>query len=75
MRGWDAFERLGEVAVPALVLHGSEDRLVDPANAALLAERIPGAELVILDGAGHAYQLERPDEADEAVLDFVRRHR
>jgi len=75
MRDWDAYERLGEVVVPTLVLHGSEDRLMHPDNARLLAERIPGAELVILEGAGHAYQIEAAEEADEVVLDFVRRHR
>jgi pimeloyl-ACP methyl ester carboxylesterase len=75
MRDWDAFDRLTEVAVPVLVLHGSEDRLMHPDNARLLSSRIPGAELVILEGAGHAYQLERPSESDEVVLDFVRRHR
>ncbi|HSJ50127.1 MAG TPA: alpha/beta fold hydrolase [Actinomycetota bacterium] len=75
MRGWDVSERLGEVVVPVLVLHGSGDRLVDPRNAELLASRIPGAELVILEGAGHAYHVEQPERADAAVLDFVRRHR
>jgi pimeloyl-ACP methyl ester carboxylesterase len=75
MRSWDAYERLEEVTVPVLVLHGSQDRLIDPANAALLAERIPGAELAIIEGAGHMVQRERADEADETVLDFVRRHR
>ncbi len=75
MRDWDAFDRLGEVAVPVLVLHGSEDRLMHPDNARLLAAGIPGAELAIIEGAGHAYHLERAEESDEAVLDFVRRHR
>jgi pimeloyl-ACP methyl ester carboxylesterase len=75
MRDWDAFDRLGDLGVPTLVLHGSEDLLMHPDNARLLAERIPGAELVILEGAGHVYQLERAQEADDAVLDFVRRHR
>jgi pimeloyl-ACP methyl ester carboxylesterase len=75
MRDWDAFGRLGEVAVPVLVLHGSEDLLMHPDNARLLAAGIPGAELAIIEGAGHAYQLERAAESDDAVLDFVRRHR
>ena len=37
IQGWDAFERLGEVAVPTLVLHGTEDRTVAPGNAEVLA--------------------------------------
>ena len=74
MQSFDAFDRLPELAVPVLVLHGTEDRMVSPANAPILAERIPGAELVLLDGAGHLYHSERAAEADAAVLDFVRRH-
>jgi pimeloyl-ACP methyl ester carboxylesterase len=75
LRAWDAFDRLGEVSAPVLVLHGSEDRLIDPDNARLIAERIPHAELVLIEGAGHAYHLEQPDRADAIVLEFVRRHR
>jgi pimeloyl-ACP methyl ester carboxylesterase len=75
MRSWDAYERLEDVTIPVLVLHGSQDRLIDPGNAALLAQRIPGAKLAVIEGAGHMVHRERPDEVDEIVLDFVRRHR
>jgi pimeloyl-ACP methyl ester carboxylesterase len=60
--------------VPTLVLHGTEDLAVSPENARLLAERIPGAELVLLEGAGHLYHSEQAEAADAAVLDFLRRH-
>ena len=72
---WDAYDRLPTLRVPVLVLHGSEDQLIDVGNARVLASRIPGAELQILDGAGHVYHSEQADRADEIVLDFVRRHR
>jgi pimeloyl-ACP methyl ester carboxylesterase len=75
LRAWDAYDRLRDVSVPVLVLHGSDDLLIHPDNARLLADRIPGAELAILEGAGHAYHLEQPERAADAVLDFVRRHR
>ena len=74
-KGWDPRERLGELRVPMLILQGSADRLVDPENARILAREIPGAELVLLQGAGHAYHSEMPERADDAVLNFVRRHR
>ena len=60
--------------VPTLVLHGTEDQAIAVENAKLLAERIPGAELVLLEGAGHLYHSEQAAAADAAVLDFVRRH-
>lgn len=75
IQAWSAFERLGGIRVPTLVLHGTEDRLVAPGNAEILASRIPGAELLWLAGAGHVYHSERPEAADEAVLAFLRRHR
>jgi pimeloyl-ACP methyl ester carboxylesterase len=74
MQAFDSFDRLPGIAVPTLVLHGTEDRIVDVENARVLARRIPGAELVLLEGAGHLYHSERPGEADAAVLGFVRRH-
>ncbi len=75
VRAWDAWDRLPELRMPVLVLHGSEDQLVDVANAHALAERIPGAELVVIEGAGHVYHAEQPELADGIVLDFLRRHR
>lgn len=74
MQTWDAYDRLPSLAVPTLVLHGTEDRLVAPGNATILAGRIPGAELAWIEGAGHVYHSERAAEADAAVLAFVRRH-
>lgn len=74
MQGFDSFDRLPSMRVPTLVLHGTEDLAVSPENAKILAERIPGAELVLLEGAGHLYHSEQAAEADAAVLDFVRRH-
>jgi pimeloyl-ACP methyl ester carboxylesterase len=75
MQRWDAFDRLSRIAVPTLVLHGSEDRVIAPANAELLARRIPGAELQLLEGAGHVFWSEQPELADRLVLDFNERHR
>jgi 3-oxoadipate enol-lactonase len=74
MQGFDSFERLPRLRVPTLVLQGTADQAISPENAKLLAERIPGAELMLLEGAGHLFHSERASEADEAVLDFVRRH-
>ena len=72
--GFDANDRLPDLGVPTLVLHGTEDRVIPPKNARILAARIPAAELVLLEGAGHLYHSEQPGAADAAVLDFVRRH-
>lgn len=74
MQAFDAFDRLPALRVPTLVIHGTEDQAIPVENARRLAERIPGAELVLLEGAGHLYHSEQAEVADAAVLDFIRRH-
>ncbi|MBA1146690.1 alpha/beta fold hydrolase [Ectothiorhodospiraceae bacterium WFHF3C12] len=63
------------ILAPTLVLHGADDRAWPPGNARLLARRIPGAELVILDNAAHMLMVERPQAFNDAVMDFLDRHR
>ncbi len=50
----DVRSRLGEIAVPTLVVSSGRDRVVPPAMSRMLAERIPGARLRVLPKAGHA---------------------
>jgi pimeloyl-ACP methyl ester carboxylesterase len=45
--------RLGEIAAPTLVVHGTEDPLFPYAHGEALASEIPGARLVSLEGVGH----------------------
>jgi pimeloyl-ACP methyl ester carboxylesterase len=49
----DRTARLRALDVPALVIHGDSDRLVDVSGGRATAEAIPGAELVVLEGMGH----------------------
>jgi pimeloyl-ACP methyl ester carboxylesterase len=44
---------LGKLDLPALVVHGSHDQLVDVSGGRATAEAIPGAELMVVDGMGH----------------------
>jgi pimeloyl-ACP methyl ester carboxylesterase len=60
-----------EVETPVLILTGSEDAAHQRAFA--LRDVLPDAELVTLDGAGHACQLEQPWEFDRQLLDFLDR--
>jgi pimeloyl-ACP methyl ester carboxylesterase len=65
---------LHRVDAPTLVLHGGEDVMSPPANAELLARGIPGAELHVVPGAGHAVPLERPELTARLLLAWVARH-
>lgn len=56
---------------PTLVLTGTDDNVVDARNSELLAERIPGARLERIEGAGHLFFWERPDEVVRIVTEFL----
>ena len=49
----DRTERLGKLNVPAVVLHGADDPLVQAAGGEATAKAIPGAELRVIPGMGH----------------------
>jgi 3-oxoadipate enol-lactonase len=69
----DTVSRLDQIRAPTLVLHGEVDAMAPVANAQLLAERIPDAELGVLPGTGHAYPLERPHESMELLTEWLSR--
>jgi 3-oxoadipate enol-lactonase len=68
---FDALDRIDSIGAPTLVLHGTADRVVDPRNAPLLAERIPGARLELLPGAGHLFFWEQPEWFLRHVREFL----
>ncbi|HVX33089.1 MAG TPA: alpha/beta fold hydrolase [Solirubrobacterales bacterium] len=65
--GHDTQARLGDIAAPTLVIHGTEDKMIPFANGKLIASLIPGAHLEILDGVGHMFWWEQPDRSAELV--------
>lgn len=67
----DLSGRVGGLRCPTLVLVGEEDWLTPPGLSRELAERIPGARLEILRGAGHALHIERAPEFNAAVQAFL----
>lgn len=66
-----ASERLGEITAPTLVVVGTADVPDLRAIADLLAGRIPGARLEVVEGAGHLPGLERPEVLNRLLLEFV----
>lgn len=60
-------DRLRDLHLPAHVIWGESDRIVDTAHAKALAAAIPGSRLTILPASGHLPQLETP----EALLDAL----
>jgi 3-oxoadipate enol-lactonase len=69
---FDASRDVGSITSPTLVIHGALDRYVPPANAAALAQAIPGAKLRILDNAGHLVFIERFADTNREVVTFLK---
>jgi pimeloyl-ACP methyl ester carboxylesterase len=69
----DTYERLNRMTAPTLVVHGEQDVFVPPANALVLAERIPGATLRLWPDAGHMYTVDEPG-ADREIAGFFLQH-
>ncbi len=63
----DTKDRLGELELPTLVIHGTADQMLPVANGNMIAGLIPGAELEILDGIGHMFFWERAEQSAELI--------
>jgi pimeloyl-ACP methyl ester carboxylesterase len=73
IREFDAYDRLGRIAAPTLVVHGDSDVLIPPANGLLLHEGISGSEMVTIPDAGHMFWWEKPDISARAIVEFLSR--
>jgi pimeloyl-ACP methyl ester carboxylesterase len=67
MGAMDLRSQLSSITLPVTVLVGTKDRLTPVRLGRSLANRIPGAQLVILPGAGHMLPLEEPDRIVDAI--------
>jgi pimeloyl-ACP methyl ester carboxylesterase len=70
----DTYERLPQIEMPTLVIAGGEDMLVPNENSRLLASRIPGAELVIMENVGHGFFYQAAEVVNRIISDFIKRH-
>ncbi|MGH2527428.1 MAG: alpha/beta fold hydrolase [Actinomycetota bacterium] len=68
----DSTRDLATIDVPTLVITSTADRLIPPDVSSAMAEEIAGAELHVIDGAGHLSNLEAPGEFDRLLLQHVR---
>lgn len=71
--GYDLLAQARAWGGPLLVIGGSRDRTAPPERVRALAEGVPGAALVMIEGAGHILPVERPDEVAAAIEAFLAR--
>ena len=68
---FDVMDKVSQIAVPTLVMSGTEDDMTPPKYSQYLADKIAGARLVIIEGATHHCLLEKPVEANQAMEAFL----
>jgi pimeloyl-ACP methyl ester carboxylesterase len=70
---FDRREQLPRIAVPALLIAGSDDKTAPASIMQRMSEKIPGADYVLLEGCGHLGPLEQPDAFNAALEGFLDR--
>ena len=71
---FDRRQELARIGVPTLLIAGSDDRTAPPAVMERMAQKIPGAEYVLLEGCGHLGPMDQPHSFNAALAAFLKRH-
>ena len=71
---WSVLRRCGDLKIPTLIVWGAQDQILPVKHARVAQAHLPHAELKIFDPCGHFPQLERPEEFNALVLEFLGRH-
>ena len=70
---FSVIDSLSKIALPAMIIGGKDDLLTPPTFSEYLHRKIKGAELVIVEDAGHMVMIEQPDAVNKAIEGFVLR--
>jgi pimeloyl-ACP methyl ester carboxylesterase len=65
-------EELAKISCPTLVIVGDEDVATTPAKAAYIQQGIAGAKLETIAGAGHSSCIEKPEEVNRLLKDWLK---
>lgn len=66
-------DELHNIDVPTLVIVGNQDILTPRGDSEEIADRIPGAELVVISGAAHGFMVEHASTFNKILMDFLQR--
>jgi pimeloyl-ACP methyl ester carboxylesterase len=70
-KNFNSEPRIERIVGPTLVLTGDADAIVPVQNSRNLAAKIPGAQLTIIEGGSHTFFIERADEFNQTVTEFL----
>jgi pimeloyl-ACP methyl ester carboxylesterase len=68
---FDSRKWLKEIQCPTFIITGDEDTTVPPVEQKILLTGIPKAKQVIVEGAGHAVSIDKPEEFNRVILEFI----
>ncbi len=71
LRKFDTYDRLRQIRMPTLILHGKRDILVPPENSSILAEAIPNAKLIYFKKSAHGLIYEEMEKMTRVLSDFL----
>ncbi|MDD5224769.1 MAG: alpha/beta hydrolase [bacterium] len=72
---FDVRERLGEIKTPVLIISAEDDLLTPPKFGELLEQKIPGSRRVHILDSGHMIPVEKPEEFNRAMIEFLDGHK
>ena len=68
---FDIMARVGEIHAPTLVICGTEDKMAPRKFSEFLASKIPNAQLILIEHAGHSVMIEQADAVNRALREFT----
>jgi pimeloyl-ACP methyl ester carboxylesterase len=71
IKSFKTCDRLKNVKIPTLIMHGAKDVLVPPQNAKILADLIPDAHIKMFTESAHAPYVEEPNAVIDAMVEFL----
>jgi len=71
IKSFKTCDRLKNIKIPTLIMHGAKDVLVPPQNAKILAELIPNAHIKMFTESAHAPYVEEPDAVIQVIVEFL----
>ncbi len=67
----DLTDAISKIRIPVLAVCGKEDKMTPEANSRFIADHIEGAEIALIENAGHLVMLENPEAFNAALLGFL----
>ncbi|MFX1392006.1 MAG: alpha/beta fold hydrolase [Promethearchaeota archaeon] len=71
---FDTLDKTNTINIPCLIIIGKQDKLTPLKYSTFFNEKIKNSKLVVIDKAAHMVMLEKPDEFNKAIQEFIENH-